>query len=67
MLNSITDKIIFLKPNDIIDLNKYKNQTKSIEIISRKAMEHWERLFTSQKQLITTNNVFEFKYFKNRI
>ena len=27
-------------------------------------MEHWERLFTSQKQLITTNNVFELNILK---
>ena len=45
VLKSIRDKIIFLKPRDVIDLKQYKHLSQDFETISNNAINHWEKLY----------------------
>ncbi len=64
-LKSIRDKIIFLKPRDIIDLKKYKNLLQEFETFSNNAIDHWEKLYFSKKPISFKSKSIEFEILKN--
>ena len=64
-LKSIRDKIIFLKPRDVIDLKQYKHLSQDFETISNNAINHWEKLYFSKKPISFKSERIEFGILKN--
>tara|TARA_B100000242_G_scaffold169118_2_gene121005 strand:+ start:353 stop:1729 length:1377 start_codon:yes stop_codon:yes gene_type:complete len=59
LLKTIINKIIFLKPDDFINLNNDLDDLKTLELLSQNAICHWEKLFTSAKPLSLNINLIE--------
>ncbi len=49
LLNSISNKIFFLKPMDLINLNQSYNFSIKLENLSSNAIQHWGNLFANTK------------------
>ena len=64
LLKSIINKIIFLKPDDCINLNNDFVNLEKLELLSENAISHWEKLFTSAKPNKVKNNFIEYDILK---
>lgn len=64
ILKSIMNKIIFLKPDDYINLNNDLDDFKKLELLSKNAICHWEKLFNSAKPHRLNNNHIEYDVLK---
>lgn len=64
LLKSIFNKIIFLKPHDVINLSKDFEDLKKLKHLSKNAIYHWEKLFTNSKPISVKNSLIEFDVLK---
>ena len=64
LLKSIRGKILFLKPRDVINLEKFNKESKDFEILTSKAIEHWEKLFLSIKPIELKKDIVKLDILK---
>ncbi len=64
LLNSLKNKIIFLKPQDEINLNKDMKDIRKMEFLSNKAIDHWENLFNIAKPQKFEKNIIQLNILK---
>ena len=64
ILKSINNKIIFLKPDDFINLNNDLDDFNKLDLLSKNAICHWEKLFTYAKPPKVNNNFIEYDVLK---
>ena len=65
LLKSINNKIFFLKPEDNINLKKYKDEFRNLEMISNRAINYWEILFDDAKPTTKSEKVVDINILKN--
>lgn len=65
LLKSIKNKIFFLKPMDIINLNHSYKFSNKLEHLSINAIEHWQNLFANAKPKKMQINTIELNVLKN--